>query len=64
MQPPGEQVTCFMWLLSFAVEHEEDNTKSKSEFQEMSEFDSYAQNTMLTQGIQKVSVKDTDSGHT
>lgn len=64
MQPSGEQVICFMWLLSFAVEHEEDNTESKSKFQEMSGFDSCAQNTMLTHGIQKVSVKDTDSDHT
>lgn len=63
MQPSGEQVICFIWLLSFAVEQEEDNTESKSQFQEMSVFDSYAQNTMLTRGIQKVSVKDTDSGH-
>lgn len=39
------------------------NTKFKSKFQEMSEFDSYAQNTMLTHEIQKVSVKDADPGH-
>lgn len=63
-QPSGEQVICFIWLLSFAVKHEDDNTKFKSKFQEMSEFDSCAQNTMLTQGIQKVSVKDADPGHT
>lgn len=49
MQPSGEQVICLMWVLSFAVEHEKDNTKFKSKFQEMSEFDSCAQNTMLTQ---------------
>lgn len=64
MQPFGEQVICFMWPLSFAVEHEEDNTKFKSKFEEMPGFNSCAQDTMLTQGIHKVSVKDTDPGHT